>query len=281
MDGPEEFKFRVDPELRDFMPPCSTDSDRELEDSIKTTGGPVDPITVWEEKKVIVDGHRRYRIAKKHGLPVRVRYMSFPNISSAKSWMARWALARRNLNTKQRNLLIEQMAESISSAEGVSIDDAREKVRKEHDIPRSNIQRAKLFTKTVRKLDPGVQETLVKSSINAPIATINRLASLPVKEQKEVMHEAIVDGDRTLSKKVDGLRKDWSAVDKEIATKGAARPKTGKPDMRILRDSHRQLGRLISAIKELNRRVPNPSGMTAAKRNLDGIGLILESWRLT
>lgn len=64
----------------------------------------MEPLTVWENEagqSILVDGHNRYRICGKHGLPYSVRKMPFKDIEAAKIWMLENQMGRRNLTPDQ------------------------------------------------------------------------------------------------------------------------------------------------------------------------------------
>jgi hypothetical protein len=88
----------IDPALAAFMPPPIAASDAELERQIVAEGRACDPIVVWKEKGVIIDGHRRHRICTKLGLPFETREVSLGSLDDAKREMASIAVARRNLS---------------------------------------------------------------------------------------------------------------------------------------------------------------------------------------
>ena len=60
------YDLKVDPELRDLIPPLSEEEHRMLEDSIVRDGCDT-PLTVWDG--TIVDGHNRYEICVRHNIP--------------------------------------------------------------------------------------------------------------------------------------------------------------------------------------------------------------------
>ncbi len=93
----------VDPELKAFIPPLSSDERASLEAEIVAAGRAVDPIAVWStpEGDVIVDGHHRFEICQAHNLPFALRYVQFDSRDEAKSWMLDHQLARRNLTADQ------------------------------------------------------------------------------------------------------------------------------------------------------------------------------------
>ncbi len=90
-------------ELRDFIVPLSDDELFHLEASILKEGCR-EPLTVWEKNKsilVIVDGHNRYKICEKHGLPFKIRKATFNSTEDAKIWMVDNQIGRRNLTADQ------------------------------------------------------------------------------------------------------------------------------------------------------------------------------------
>jgi DNA (cytosine-5)-methyltransferase 1 len=87
----------IEPELEGFIPKLQKQEFEILEASILAEGCR-DPLTVWQQKNCIVDGHNRYKICKKHNIPFKVEYLSFPDIIEAKVWMGTHQLGRRNLS---------------------------------------------------------------------------------------------------------------------------------------------------------------------------------------
>lgn len=96
------YDLKVDPELRDLIPPLSEEEHRMLEDSIVRDGCDT-PLTVWDG--IIVDGHNRYEICVRHNIPFAYEERHFEDRDAAVFWMLEHQLARRNLNSYQRSLL--------------------------------------------------------------------------------------------------------------------------------------------------------------------------------
>ena len=55
-----------DNEFRNLIPPLQPDEHTRLEDSLKTEGNR-DPIVIWKETKLMLDGHNRYDICTNAG----------------------------------------------------------------------------------------------------------------------------------------------------------------------------------------------------------------------
>lgn len=91
-------ELKIDPELEQLIPPLAPDECRALEESILREGIR-EPLVVWRRKgcrDVLVDGHNRYRIAKKHDLPFKVSALTFSTKQDVKLWMWQEQSARRN-----------------------------------------------------------------------------------------------------------------------------------------------------------------------------------------
>jgi len=86
-----------------LIPPLTEDEYSRLENSILTDGCR-DAIVAWNN--IIIDGHNRYEICKKHGINFAIVEKAFIDIEAAKDWMDSNQLARRNLTPDQRQILI-------------------------------------------------------------------------------------------------------------------------------------------------------------------------------
>lgn len=99
-------EYRIDPELQAVMPELTEEEKSELEKSLLQDGFKGAPIIVWGD--IIIDGHNRYSVCKKHNIPFEVQELHFEDKSEVIQWMIRAQLGRRNLTTGQRIKLIEQ-----------------------------------------------------------------------------------------------------------------------------------------------------------------------------
>jgi ParB-like chromosome segregation protein Spo0J len=100
--------FKIHPQIRDYIRRESEDELRLLEASIVSEGCR-DPLVVWKEENVLVDGHHRYERCERHGVPFTVTYLSFPGAEAAKRWMRANQLARRNLDRQERDQWIAEL----------------------------------------------------------------------------------------------------------------------------------------------------------------------------
>lgn len=100
--------YKIDTELNNIMPNLTSEEQDELEKSLLKDGFKGAPIMVWKEKDIIIDGHNRYQICKKHNIPFEVKEMEFENKEEVIQWMIRAQLGRRNLIPAQRAALVKK-----------------------------------------------------------------------------------------------------------------------------------------------------------------------------
>ena len=99
--------LKVDPEFQGKIPPLTFEELNQLEANILRDGRIINPIIVWEG--LIVDGHNRFIIAKKHPeIPYTVHETEFANRYEAIIWICKNQLGRRNLTPQQKKYLIGQ-----------------------------------------------------------------------------------------------------------------------------------------------------------------------------
>lgn len=117
------YDLKVDSEFRDLIPPLSAEELKLLEDSIAANGCE-SPIIVWNG--AIVDGHNRYAICRKRGIPFLLHEKEFESRDAAMLWMLRNQLSRRNLNSYQKSdlaLRLEPLlAEEAKKRKGMRTD---------------------------------------------------------------------------------------------------------------------------------------------------------------
>jgi hypothetical protein len=92
----------IDPEFQHLITPLSADEFAQLEANIKAEGCR-DPLVVWDS--TIIDGHNRYAICTKHGIPFQTVERQFASYDEAKIWIIHNQFGRRNLSAYTRSVL--------------------------------------------------------------------------------------------------------------------------------------------------------------------------------
>lgn len=89
-------EFRIDPEFRGLLREL-TDEERGLLESQLLEDGCLSPLVVWEEEGILLDGHHRFDICEREGIPCKVARISFGSREEAKEWVQRTQRGRRNI----------------------------------------------------------------------------------------------------------------------------------------------------------------------------------------
>ena len=99
----------IDPDLERLIPHLSDDEKEMLEASILEEGCR-EPLYVWN--RTILDGHNRYRICKRHGIPFQTREAPVSSEDEAIVWICINQMGRRNISDETRHYLIGKRYEA-------------------------------------------------------------------------------------------------------------------------------------------------------------------------
>ena len=101
-------ELKIDPELRDLLPPLTDDEYKQLEKNIVENGFDRNfPIMEWHG--YVVDGHNRYKICKDHNITdYVVGTLAYETKEEVMEWMLDIQLGRRNLSPIQRIAIAEK-----------------------------------------------------------------------------------------------------------------------------------------------------------------------------
>ena len=112
----DDKRFVVDPEFEALIPPLTMEERDALEASLLAEGCR-DALVVWktEDKPILIDGHNRYRLCRRHGLPFNTIERAFANREDVVMWMVRNQLSRRNLTDFSRVEIVKNMTAVIDA----------------------------------------------------------------------------------------------------------------------------------------------------------------------
>jgi len=159
-------KFSISAELESFLPSTTEDEKKALRHSLKSEGC-LQPLTVWAEEQVLVDGHNRYRICVDEGIPFTVLERNFPGLEAVKEWMLLQQLCRRNLSDNHRRWCLGQLYERRKGEKGApkgnqnagkqmpqngAFVSVRDQIAAETGSSKNTVERSATFTRTVEAL---------------------------------------------------------------------------------------------------------------------------------
>jgi hypothetical protein len=198
-------QITVNEELKAYIDPLTPDEHAALERSILAEGCR-DALVLWGD--VLVDGHNRYGICQKHGLPFQtVQNTRFQSMEDVHLWMIDQHLGRRSVSDfqrgvlalRKREILAERRAQTIAATGSshavatANVNHATQEATTPEPNPlksRADIAKAARLSNSqvlhIEKIQKQAAPELVAAvksgaiSINAAAA----VASLPAEEQK-------------------------------------------------------------------------------------------------
>ena len=195
-----EFKeLKTDEELKNLLPPLSTEEYEGLEKSILENGfDRTKPIATW--KGYIADGHNRYSVCQKHKIP----FVSFELASTIATkadvikWMLDGQLNRRNLSPVQRVAIAKKYEGSIRAV-------AKERQAEYFGNQYSDIEKVDSGSDGLKSKPVITKEEIAKIAQVSP-ATVARY-DVVMKSGEEDLKEQMKKSDITINKAYDEVKK--------------------------------------------------------------------------
>jgi hypothetical protein len=179
----------IDPEFEKLLPYTDATEDALLEQSIIETEGPTDPLTLWGDSNILIDGHRRLKICKKHDLPFRTVREYLESSEDVRIWMLLKQLSRRNLQDKQRPRLVRELYDRIRINSMRGDGNAAEQVADMIGTTRRSIYRYVAKQRVIDSLIPGWQVQAERHGLNEETA---RLVAKCSKNDQELLLDACI-----------------------------------------------------------------------------------------
>lgn len=119
----------VDEELKAYIDPLTEEEYAALERSLLAEGCR-DALVLWGD--ILVDGHNRYGICQKHGIPFRtVQNTTFQTMDDVHLWMIDNHLGRRSVSDFQRGVLALRQREILQQRQQERAEQAKEQQREQ------------------------------------------------------------------------------------------------------------------------------------------------------
>ena len=183
MDAP----FVIDAEFQRLLPIETESADAELDAELEKAGGPRDPLVAWKGQNILLDGHRRYTLCKRHQWPYQVVEIELPDRDAARNWMIRNQLARRNVDPRSAALLRARLVDGLTAvgrpAAAAVLEVAEAAGRSERQVWRD-----RRLAKALDKLPPDLRGRFETGDLkDAGPDTIRELSKLDEHEQRAVV----------------------------------------------------------------------------------------------
>ena len=207
--------LKIDPEFQGKIPPLTFEELNQLEANILRDGRIINPIIVWEG--LIVDGHNRFTIAKKHPeIPFTVHEKEFASRYEAIIWICKNQLGRRNLTPEQKKYLIGKQYDAEKAIHGGPTSPEHDesgrftatrqnvkprsnaeswvsnRIANDHNISGRTVLRAAEFANGVDAAEeavPGTRQKVLSGEVKPTAAEIASVARAPPEERPALVAE--------------------------------------------------------------------------------------------
>lgn len=204
--------IKIDREFKNLIPALSPEEREQLQANIVEHGGARDPLVVWQRDDaddILLDGHNRYDICERLGLPYEVEHLEFNDRDEAADWIDRNQLGRRNLSKQDYKLLLGRRYNRANKGAGApqgndnracvnvdkkpTLNTTAKKLAKEHGVDEKTVRRAGKFQAAAAKL--GIEKDIaagkVKTTETAVVKAATALPKQPTREQVEAAREEV------------------------------------------------------------------------------------------
>lgn len=185
-------ELKIDPELRDLLPPLADDEYKQLEKNIVDNGFDRNfPIMEWHG--FIVDGHNRYSICRKHNIDYTIGTLAYETKEEVMRWMLDIQLGRRNLTPiqkiaateKYRPIYEKQARENLKLATGGD--------RKSEDFKKNQ------GLTNLSKVDSTIDTTQELANIAGVSRTTYRMGAKILNSDDEELKQRVMSGETKIS----------------------------------------------------------------------------------
>lgn len=219
-------EFIIDPEFRDKIPAMPQEDFDGLRADIIRDGYVRDPLVVWKEENILLDGHHRWRVISENketlGDKFQVDYKSFPDRWAAIAWICANQLHKHNMTPIQKDKLIQeehdarQMSQGGTGANQYTVSNeqtgqkghsatnkTRSEVAKEHNISEKAVRTAVEVGRGIDRAEevvPGFKKEVLSGETKALKSDLAAIRNMKDDEDVKEAVEVIRDP----SKKRDG-----------------------------------------------------------------------------
>lgn len=230
----------IDPEFKTLIPPLLQEERTGLEQSILNEGCR-DALVVWGDYhynptcvytgdyfntplvkvQVLIDGHNRYEICKKHGIQFQIIELDFDDRDDVIDWIYQNQLSKRNLTDEKRAYVLgcqyrhrkkrhggdRKSDDAKSSAQNEHLIKTSEHLAEENNVSRETVKRAEKYADAVDiitsiiddditdSIEPGedtsIKTKILTGEIKASKQDIVKLAEQPIEKQKAVINRVL------------------------------------------------------------------------------------------
>lgn len=219
-------KIEILKELKELIPPLKPEELAQLELNI-LEHGVLEPLIVWETTQmqfepnsdnpkkclVLIDGHNRFGLIEKHGLPYEIHRLRFETLTAVKAYIIDNQLGRRNLTDEQisylRGLRYLEQKKNRGGFQDGSHTDVAKNLGKQFGVSERTIKRDADFAKGLDKLSPSFRTEVLQGDVGMNKKNLIALGQSNYSEPISTIIEAqtLLQSDEKISIEEEKLRK--------------------------------------------------------------------------
>ncbi|MCE9635771.1 MAG: hypothetical protein K8T90_08710 [Planctomycetes bacterium] len=195
--------FSTDDEFAVLFPIHSAEQREQLEASLRAHGCR-EPLVVWKEEKLLLDGHTRLALCRQHRIEFATVEYSFPDRDAARRWVIDNQLSRRNLTREQRDYLVGKRylserkpegrpAGELPQSEAVSAGRTSAAVAAAAGVSRATVERAAEFAAAIDKISetcPKAKNAILTGKVKLTREQASRVAETAPRSLGQVKQAA-------------------------------------------------------------------------------------------
>ena len=181
--------MKIDEEFRDHIFRLDDQEYKGLEQSIIQEGCR-DPLVVWKEEDILLDGHNRFEICNRHKLDYKIKVISLTGRSEALNWIDSNQVSRRNLTPDMLSVLrgrlynrLKTSGHGSGSAGQNDPQNTAEKIAEQFGVSPATVKRDAAFALEV-EASPGLKEALNSRESISKVRKALRTVELAEERQK-------------------------------------------------------------------------------------------------
>jgi Bacteriophage protein gp37 len=201
----------IDSEFKGIIPPLSDDEFNGLKQSILTEGCR-DAIVTWNG--IIIDGHNRYAICTKHGIPFKTEEKQFDDRLDVKIWMVKNQFGRRNLENFVKASLALKLKEFFKEKADKNKKIAGKTYGVNHPKEVPLISAEPLQSNEIHPIDTREELAKVAGVGHDTISKVEEIQKATPVEVKDILEKKLSDGDLSINqvhKAVKSVKNDKNA----------------------------------------------------------------------
>lgn len=203
--------IKIDNEFEKAIPKLRDEEFKMLKDSILKEGCR-DPLVIWGETGILVDGHNRYKICTDNDIQYRIQKRSFDSRESVLDWIDTNQLGRRNLHPDDFFLILGRLYNRLKKAQNdggkdtpkTTVDQnelrlsTAETLSQKHGVSPATVKRAGQYATAVETVSKATPEFDPKTTTRTAVVSAAKIieadplsaAEVIARGEKEILQKA-------------------------------------------------------------------------------------------